>query len=375
MSLLLKRTALLIRLLRAVILRRPYKLTVLLVDGCNLKCQTCGIWKNKRKYFEPEDFKNAVKTFPHDLVWLNLSGGEVTLHPKWPELLEFALSLKKGIILTITSNGSVPMPQELAECLIQNDRHFVYYYISIDGVGAQNDIARGKPGAYSRATSMLKTLNDLAYKNPYIKVGINYTVSGFNRPTFERDLEQIAEHSERVNITVVQNNKYFQNESTLGDLVLPNSDVRNVYLHYLGKKSMRHAETIFHVLYFHFFGQAATHHGRHIRCNSIKSTILLSVDKKIRTCIPRFENLGQWAGNDLSRSWYGLESVREQQASVIRNLNCEAHCRINCERYTHLISQSLSPRNWFRYPVAYLKFALFRGSSWNLNKLEKSAIQ
>ena len=55
----------------------PYKVTIKVTDNCNLRCRTCGNWKNKNSYYLPlEKAEVYFKGLNKNLMLLTLTGGE-----------------------------------------------------------------------------------------------------------------------------------------------------------------------------------------------------------------------------------------------------------------------------------------------------------
>lgn len=61
---------------------KPYRLTVKITNDCNLRCKTCGIWKEKPKLYLPrEKQKKIFKKYGKDIFFLTITGGEPFLNP------------------------------------------------------------------------------------------------------------------------------------------------------------------------------------------------------------------------------------------------------------------------------------------------------
>ena len=109
-----------IRLSRSILasnfrrLNEPYKLILALTYRCNLKCKTCGIWKNPpKKEMEVRDIEKLMKSLKY-LSWLDLSGGEITLREDLLEIIETIIkNSKKLLIFHISTNGQLPAKTEV----------------------------------------------------------------------------------------------------------------------------------------------------------------------------------------------------------------------------------------------------------------------
>ncbi|HUP56338.1 MAG TPA: hypothetical protein VM598_02725, partial [Bdellovibrionota bacterium] len=70
---------------------RPYKALLELTSECNSRCTTCDIWKTPAAVAKADiglaEIEKFLEGFGNDLVWLALSGGEVTLVEHFPEVV------------------------------------------------------------------------------------------------------------------------------------------------------------------------------------------------------------------------------------------------------------------------------------------------
>ena len=58
----------------------PYKVLLNLTDLCNSRCTYCEIWKIKpQNEINLDNINNIFDSLNKNLLWLSLSGGEVTL--------------------------------------------------------------------------------------------------------------------------------------------------------------------------------------------------------------------------------------------------------------------------------------------------------
>lgn len=128
-----------------------------ITSSCNLKCKHCYL----------EDLKNAkiilpfrkieeVLTDARDLGahHVTLTGGEPTLHPKFPEIL--TLANKLGFKITIFTNATTlneDIVSVLKECNINGVQ------VSLEGLKEMHEKIRGK-GTFERTISGIKLLVD-----------------------------------------------------------------------------------------------------------------------------------------------------------------------------------------------------------------------
>ncbi|MBM3154249.1 MAG: radical SAM protein [Chloroflexi bacterium] len=117
---------------------------------CNLRCVHCY---SSAGSHDPTDILSTdeAKAFIRDLAdfgvpVLLFSGGEPLLRKDIFELADFARSL--GIRTVLSTNGTLITKDEAQKI---RDIGFAEAGISLDGIGRQNDLFRGKDGAYKAA--------------------------------------------------------------------------------------------------------------------------------------------------------------------------------------------------------------------------------
>src|SRR5262245_40182159 len=90
-----------------IVLRRPYKLSLLAASRCNLRCQICSIWQNRNTTLKLAEVERLWQAFRVKPAWINLSGGEVLLNRELEAILSFFVGLRRPLLITITSNGLI----------------------------------------------------------------------------------------------------------------------------------------------------------------------------------------------------------------------------------------------------------------------------
>jgi MoaA/NifB/PqqE/SkfB family radical SAM enzyme len=76
-----------------------------LLPVCNCRCVMCDMWKQEKVFISLKDARRVID-FLHDNGFFAayFTGGEPTLHPNLPEIVEYASSL--GMFTSITTNGT-----------------------------------------------------------------------------------------------------------------------------------------------------------------------------------------------------------------------------------------------------------------------------
>jgi MoaA/NifB/PqqE/SkfB family radical SAM enzyme len=111
-----------------------------------------------------------------DLVWLALSGGEITLYDEFSELIELAHRYCKNLkLVTFTTNGLLPEKALGFAKIVQSLGFDIFVTVSLDGDAESHDQIRGVPGNHESAWCTYKLL-----KNQGITTHFGITLSAAN---------------------------------------------------------------------------------------------------------------------------------------------------------------------------------------------------
>ena len=147
---------------------RPYKALLEVTSSCNSRCTTCDIWKNpasvKKSDIGLSEIDALFKSFGKDLVWLALSGGEVTLCDHFPKIIESSRKHCPNLkLMTFTTNGLLPEKAlEYARALAANGFDS-FITVSLDGDKNVHDEIRGVQGNYELAQKTLQLLRSAGF--------------------------------------------------------------------------------------------------------------------------------------------------------------------------------------------------------------------
>ena len=145
--------------------QKPLVLQMPITSRCNSRCKTCNVWKHKSCVdMEPEALREALKdNFFSEVISVGLNGGEFTLVPNFPSVLEAVLSLPSIRNVNLITNGL--LPERLFACLrtamAMCDKRGVALHVclSVDGVGAVHERVRGVPNCFAKTLAVLKELH------------------------------------------------------------------------------------------------------------------------------------------------------------------------------------------------------------------------
>lgn len=174
---------------------KKYRLRKLIIKptlACNASCKNCIYRRELYNKLKKEDFltfddwKRILKeAYQLGVKLFIISGGEPTLYPRLPELIEIGRSY--GWIVKLNSNGSMITP-EYAETLIRAGLNFITIslYTHYPDINTQ---MRGTNQLWMKTISAIKILSQLEKKYPYFKVNTQSILVRENINSFPELLE------------------------------------------------------------------------------------------------------------------------------------------------------------------------------------------
>lgn len=177
---------------------RPYKLLLELTAQCNGRCTLCSIWKTPPNQDRPEmplaEVEQLFRRSGHDLVWLALSGGEVTLYESFPGVIELARRhCPKLRLVTFTTNGLLPNKARAWAEAIRNAGFDGFVTVSLDGDEATHDGIRGVKGNHALAWTTYHLVVETG-----VHVHFGLTVGKENERFIERQYADLAHRMKAV---------------------------------------------------------------------------------------------------------------------------------------------------------------------------------
>jgi len=200
-------------------LSSPYKVIFVLTYKCNLRCEICRIWE--KPYREELNAQNIEKIFKslHNLNWLDLTGGEITLRQDLIEITKLITrSSKRLSLFHVSTNGQLPDKVfSLAKEVIRSNITFMAN-VSLDGPEDINDRLKGMKGAYENSIETFKLLKSLNKGHPYLSC----TLSDYNIGHIDRFLSELKNDLPNISLSDLHFNvfqtssHYFKNQNTVG---------------------------------------------------------------------------------------------------------------------------------------------------------------
>lgn len=143
---------------------RPHVLQMPVTSRCNSRCLTCNVWKETTvQDIDPVKLENSLADpFFSEVRTVGINGGEFTLIPDFPRIVQAVLTLPSLQGIYLISNGLFPNRLfEYLQTIKKNcgEKHVtVHFCLSVDGARETHEKVRGIPGSFARTTSILQQL-------------------------------------------------------------------------------------------------------------------------------------------------------------------------------------------------------------------------
>ncbi|MEZ4391088.1 MAG: radical SAM protein [Polyangiales bacterium] len=160
--------------------RAPTRLVMDLTRRCNLRCEMCHTWKVEPAHeLSPDEVRAALAQMP-ELLWLDLTGGEIFLRADAAELFDAVLDAAKSLkVLHFPTNGWFTRRALEVTRRVRARRPdlALIVTVSVDGPEALHDRIRGREGSFRRAMETYRALCEV----PGADVYLGTTVTPSNR--------------------------------------------------------------------------------------------------------------------------------------------------------------------------------------------------
>ena len=297
----------------------PYKVLLNLTNNCNSKCISCDIWKVKD--FENEMTLNDILKFfdgmGSSLVWLALSGGEVTL-VKYVDsmIIEARKKCNNLKIISFTTNALLPKRVVSLAKKIKENGFDLIVTISLDGDKEIHDRVRGVPGNYEKCVGLFDDLKKIG-------VNVNYgiTVSEENNDFIHNEYFKMR-HSIKA-VTFVHDDGIYLKENK-NDTELMLDSMKHIAKNYSIDSISEIVEYIHIKISTYFLAQKKK--SNIIPCEVLNTTIHVMPDGGVHPCM-FLNKIGNIKDDEVSNVVFSKEAqhIRKQ----IKNDNCP-HCWMNC---------------------------------------------
>ncbi|MBN1655614.1 MAG: radical SAM protein [Deltaproteobacteria bacterium] len=165
----------------------PGYLVFFVTPYCNCRCAMCFNARvvdeaNRRKILTLEEIARIARNFP-GLHYINFSGGEPFLREDLEHIPALFYRYSGTRFFTFTTNSSLPEITEAklrAICESCPDS-WIRINQSLDAIGPEHDLIRGKPGLFASVVDLNQRLSRLTRSHPNLSVGIVTVISRLNQ--------------------------------------------------------------------------------------------------------------------------------------------------------------------------------------------------
>jgi radical SAM protein with 4Fe4S-binding SPASM domain len=346
----LRRTAHLSRSLLASTAGRPsspLKVNFCLTYWCQYRCKTCNIWQRKPEdELSTDEVLSFVRENP-DIVWADLTGGEIFLRQDITTILEAIVGgWRRLAILHFPTNGFLTdRIVAAAERIAGRGPAHTIVTVSLDGNERLNDEIRGIKGGFRRQIQTFNALRKVRGIRPVFGV----TLSSYNLGRFVETFEACAAecpgltiHDVHLNVAQVSGH-YYGNDGSSGTGPDPARarDELGVYQRLRGRpRSLSQALEAAYLRYLDEYLQT----GRTpMPCHALRASCFVDPWGVVYPCITYSRPMGRLreTGMRLQPIWAAPETVAVQRE--IWEGQCP-QCWTACEAYQSILGNVLAGR-------------------------------
>lgn len=333
---------LVVRLVKSSITKEPVKLIIETTRRCNNPhCITCNMGQIQPGIeINTEDLLRSVAGVARSILWISLTGGEVTLYKNLPILVRKLKETCKNLaMINIPLNGINPVKtSEVIDQIVRENKSILFHVtLSIDGIGECQNRLRG-PKQWKQSVETWKQLLNLKKSHKNLKVSVQTTVSQSNLHDPNGAMavmEEYAKQSDTFIVAFAMENEFYANEEG-AEFSVSASDLEAIR-QFARKYPIKSLESILEKLFLFGMVRRLRRGSAGIPCVAGKQVLFLAADGEVRPC-PFFDrsmgNLGDF-DYDLHNLLASTEATTTQKQAAV----CD-RCWNNC---VGLPSLALSP--------------------------------
>ncbi len=316
--------------------RAPTRLVIDLTRRCNLRCEMCHTWKvDPAHEMSPDEVRAALRQMP-DLLWLDLTGGEIFLRADADALFEATLDAAPALkVLHFPTNGWFTR-RVVAVCEAVRARRpelALIVTVSIDGPPDVHDRIRGREGSFRRALETYRALCAV----PGVDVYLGTTVTPSNRAHLDA-LEAVLRaelpgfHPRRWHWNWLQVSQHFFANAHLADGTLPPEAPGALVRDHLRRRGAPTSMVELMELMF-LVNLDAYRRGERagIPCQALRSAAFISPEGRVYPCHVWDRPIGDLRERSLDEIWNAPETLRLRE-EITERLACGG-CFTPCEAY------------------------------------------
>lgn len=318
----------------------PLNLTISVTYGCNSRCRTCNIYKNKVPEFTLEEFEKTFRSIGTSPYWMTMSGGEPFLRGDIVDICKSAYDNCHPSIINIPTNGilSDRIPERVKQIAQYASDADIIINVSIDEIGERHDEIRNVRGNFNKAVETFRRLKQLGYPN--VTVGIHTVISKYNVNNMDRIYEELQGLNPDSYITEIAEERV--ELGTVGQGITPSLED---YSRAIDMVSKRITEREYHGIsaitqgfraeYYELVKKTLKEKRQIIPCYAGIISAQIAPDGEVWACCIKAESMGnlRQADYDFKRVWFSDEAQRIREP--IRAGRC--FCPLANASYTNML--------------------------------------
>lgn len=325
-------------------LSRPYKLTFSVTDRCNLKCQSCNIWRaDGRDELRLEEIDRFFALNP-SWAWVDLTGGEITLRPDIVEIAHSAATrLPRLFQFHFPTNGTMPARTEaVVEAALRARIPNVVVSVSIDGPPAMHDALRGRPGTWERAVETYGRVRRVGGE-AYFGMTLSQANLDAVGPTMDALAARVPGFTPRdLHVNIAHSTFYYRSPRLPA---LPPETVEVLSRLMKARGFPRNPMLLLELLYQRKVGAYLESHRSPVQCQALSSSLFVDAQGGVFPCTSYDVRLGNLRDTDfrVDALWTSPETAL--LAHDVRHGKCPG-CWTPCEAYQSIIANVARPSTW-----------------------------
>ena len=325
----------------------PYKLTYAVTYKCNSRCLICNIWKKRdHQELSMQEVQNFFSN-NNKFQWIDLTGGEVFLHPNLVSIVEVILETQKNLyLLHVPTNGIMTerIVQGVKKILSKNVNRFVVS-ISLDGTSPVHDTLRGIHNNWKRAVETYKELK--LFKSYRFDCVFGMTISGYNVDQVEAmylELKKVIPDLDRNDIhfnVAHHSSHYYANTAT--NLYLSQSIFNTIKEYNEKKRFVFSGVALMERMYQRYIGEFLELKKTPVSCHALRSSIFINPNGEVFPCGMWGLSLGNLREFDFNLQNMWNKEKTKKTISVIEQKKCP-NCWTPCEAYQSILGNIIKPK-------------------------------
>ena len=311
---------------------RPFKITLMLTDRCDCRCEGCRIWEQpKGRELTPAEIERVLAAAP-SLRWVNLTGGEPFLRNDMVDVVAAVrAALPKLAVVDFPTTGQrTDVILRDVEAMTALDIPKLVVTCSLEGPPLLHDKLRGREGAFDRMMATYEGLRALDGVDVYLGM----TLSDANAGAFDETLAAVRERVPEVGLADIHLNvyttsgHYYRNED---GALRPPSALEDVVARALAaREGSWHPTDVIESTYLRLLPEYLKTGRSPLPCKALRAGVFVNAQGEVHPCTV----YGRPLGNVLETPLYDIlddAEARDAREVIARDAcpGCWSPCEAN----------------------------------------------